>query len=158
MLLYRQSLKSRSECGAIRTKHKLSPLSLCGAKTVNDNWEESVPQEHDWPLLSFRHEPWTSPTMLSFCAPALCGVAESIRISGGFCNFGHEWPWCRMTCRKQLEQFLGVGKWMETLWIDNVSECQNRKLFFFTFKHLVQIKRGLQSHDFFFDFSFVLGL
>ncbi|MGB0227567.1 MAG: hypothetical protein ACPGD7_06490 [bacterium] len=44
--------------------------------------------------------------MLSFCAPPLGGVAESIRISDGFCNFGHECPSCRMTFRKQLEQIL----------------------------------------------------
>ena len=44
--------------------------------------------------------------MLSFCAPALGRVTESIRIRSGFCNFGHECPSCRMTFIKRSEQIL----------------------------------------------------
>ena len=59
-------------------KHKPSSLSLCGAQTGNGSSEESAPQEQDRTLPSFRNEPWTSPTMPSFCAQPQGGVAESI--------------------------------------------------------------------------------
>ena len=67
----------RNVVGKVR-KHKPSPLSLCGAQTGNGSSEESAPQEQDRTLPSFRNEPWTSPTMPSFCAQPQGGVAESI--------------------------------------------------------------------------------
>ena len=68
---------ARNVVGKVR-KHKPSPLSLCGAQTGNGSSEESAPQEQDRTLPSFRNEPWTSPTMPSFCAQPQGGVAESI--------------------------------------------------------------------------------
>ena len=81
----------------------LSPFST---KTGKPSWVELAQQIKVLTLLSFPFEISTPTTMLSFCAKPISGVAESIRISYGFCNFGHDCPSCRTTFWNRCKQIL----------------------------------------------------
>ena len=89
-----------------------------GAEKNKSNWVEFAPQVKDWILLSFPLEFSTPPAMLSFCAKPEGGVAESIRISYGFCNFGHECPSCRTTFWNRWERILRCQWLSGYFWIN----------------------------------------
>jgi len=54
------------------------PCIRCGAQSGNVRWEESAPLEQGWTHPSYPFDSWTSQAMLSFCAEAWGGAAESI--------------------------------------------------------------------------------
>ena len=92
--------------------------SSWAAKKSKSRWFEFPPQVQDSILLSFPLEFSTPPAMLSFCAKPEGGVAESIRISYGFCNFGHECPSCRTTFWNRWERILRCQWLSGYFWIN----------------------------------------